>query len=99
MAVPRYVRATEFFVRLQREKYNYIETGNIVQAKWDMKAVMEQLDDDHLLKKLIQYFLLLSDDKSLKEFFNRYNDYLESMLHTIQDRAARRAQREKTVKG
>lgn len=99
MAVPRYVRAVEYFTKLQKQEYNYIETGNVVQAKWDMRVVMEQINDDHVLKKLIQYFLLLSDDKSLKEFFNKYNDYYESMLNVMEDRAARKALREKTVKG
>lgn len=98
MAQPNYVKATNYFLEKQRE-HGYIEKGNVVQAKWDMRAVLEQIDDDKMVKKLIQYFLLLSDDKSFKEFFNKYNDYYESMLQTIEDRAKRRYLREQTVKG
>lgn len=99
MAAPGYVRATEYFMRLQKEKYGYIEEGNVVQAKWDMRVVMEHIDDNQMLKKLFQYFLFLSDDKSLKKFFYVYDEYYQKMLLDIKDRAHRKAVREATIKG
>jgi hypothetical protein len=98
MALPNYVKATQYFRQLQRDEYNYEDNCNIVQAKWDMRAVMEDIDDDKMLKKLIQFFLKLSDDKSFKEFFQRYDQYYETMLETISDRRRRRAIREETLK-
>jgi len=99
MPEPNYVRATKYFRRLQKDEYGFEDNCNIVQAKWDMRAVMEDIDDDDMLKKLIQFFLLLSDDKSFKEFFNKYDQYYETMLETIRDRQNRKYLREKTAKG
>lgn len=96
--LPEYVRATQFFKKKQRE-YGYKDTSNMLQNKWNMRDILDAMDDYDELVKLIQFFLLLSDDKSFKEFFKHYHSYYESMLETIHDRAVRKALREKTVKG
>lgn len=97
MAEPNYVRATKYFRRLQKER-GYDETGNIVQAKWDMRAVMEDIEDDRMLKKLMMFFLDTSDDKSFQMFFRKYHEYYETMLEVMADRAHVRYLKEQTLK-
>lgn len=97
MAEPNYVRATKYFRRLQRE-HGYSDPENMVQAKWDMRAVMDDLEDDKNLKKLMMFFMDTSDDKSFRFFFRHYHEYYETMLSVIEDRAHVKYLKQKTLK-
>lgn len=77
-----------FFHQLQ-QKYGYKDYTNVVRAKWDMLAVARAVDSSEELTQLIQFFMLYSDDKSYKTFFDKYDSYLETMLRVKQDRLHR----------
>lgn len=88
----------EYFKREQR-KYNYVETGNILQHKWDMRDVASQMESGKELRQLIQFFMLFSDDRSMSHFFKNYDSYYETMQNVKRDRLHRRYLQNKTLKG
>ena len=85
----------EKFRKLQKaEKFR--DSVSMVYAKWDMKTAMEDIGDADEFDKLIQFFMLTSDDKSFRYFFGNYKEYYEAMERTRADRAHRRALRRQT---
>lgn len=87
----------QYFIKQQKE-YGYRETGNMVQHKWNMRDVIDQIDDDRELRKLIRFFTLMSDDKSFDAFFRQYDEYYDTMLKVIEERQKRKALIIETVK-
>ncbi len=85
-----------YFSRLQDEA-DWKDHSNRIQNTWDMRVVMEHIDNDLELKKLIKFFFLYSDNKSFEAFFREYDDYYESMLKVIEDRRNRKTLLEETV--
>lgn len=83
-------KALRYFKSLQKEK-KYKESGNIVQSKFDMKDILEHVDDTDTAKKLMMFFVKNSDDLSFKYFKKTYAEYLESMLYIIDQRRRDRA--------
>ena len=78
-----------FFQSLQQEA-GWVDNSNRIQNTWDMRVVIEHIDDDKMLKKLIKFFFLYSDDKSFRAFFTEYDSYYETMLSVIRDRQNRK---------
>jgi hypothetical protein len=97
--IPKVIAVMSFFAR-EQAKRGYKETGNIIQLKWDMREVMDQFSDnqDHF-KKLILFFMMFSDDLSLRHFISNYHEYNDSMNKTIEDRALVRSLLKRTAKG
>lgn len=93
---PKYVKAVEYFRRIQKT-YGYKEVTNIIQNKWNMRSVMEDIDNDAHVRQLIQFFLMYSDDKSFQCFFDQYDKYYQTMLDVKRDRALRKHLREQTI--
>ncbi len=90
------LRVVSFF-KAQQKKAGVVDMGNALQNKWDMRTVIQEVENDRHLKQLILFFFDTSDDKTFKYFFRHYNEYYETMLHVKQDRAHRRALARKTL--
>lgn len=90
------LRVISFF-KSQQKKAGVTDNGNALQNKWDMRTVIQEIDNDRHLKQLILFFFDTSDDKTFKCFFRRYNEYYETMLQVKEDRAHRRALARKTL--
>lgn len=86
----------DFFQKLQ-SKYGHTETGNVTQLKWDMRAIAQQMDSGQELQELIQFFMLFSEDRSLKFFTYKYDEYRETMNRVKADRLHRRYLAEQTI--
>lgn len=87
----------DLFQSLQ-DKYEYRgELENIVQQKWNMRAVMQQMPSREDMTQLVKFFMLYSDDRSFKEFFYHYNEYYDSMLRVRNDRLHRRWLQQQTL--
>ncbi|QLF83329.1 hypothetical protein SEA_NICEHOUSE_85 [Rhodococcus phage NiceHouse] len=85
------------FHQLQ-QKHGYKDYTNVVRAKWDMLAVARAVDSSEELTQLIQFFMLYSDDKSYKTFFDKYDSYLETMLRVKADRLHRMWLQQETLR-
>lgn len=83
-------KALRYFKQLQKE-HGYKDNSNVMQAKFDMKDILEHIEDEKEIKKLMLFFLKTSDDKSFKYFKRQYADYYETMLYIIQQRKEDRA--------
>lgn len=86
------------YFQKQQLKYNYFESGNVLQHKWDMRDVASQMSSGAELQQLIQFFMLYSDDKSMSFFFRHYDEYYETMQRVKADRLHRRYLQEQTLK-
>ena len=93
------VAAVLSFFTSQQAKYGYKESDNLIQLKWDLRGIIEQIDNQKHLLKLIKFFMLLSDDRSLRYFINTYHEYNDSMIQTIADRALVKSLLKRTAKG
>lgn len=75
-----------YFQRVQKE-FGYKETGNLLLLQWDMRVIIEHIDDDQELANLIRFYVITSDDKSIEGFKREYTDYLEAMQRKRADLA------------
>ncbi len=91
-------KAVKYFKDFQ-DKYNYVEYYNAQTVKYQMRDVMEQLDDNELLKSLIKFYMYYPDgnDRSFAYFFKHYNEFLEVYINKRQDDKARRAMAVRTL--
>lgn len=99
MTVPemsKVTRVMKYFRSLQKDA-GILDASNMVQNKWDMRTVIEHIDDDKRLKQLIQFYFLYSDAKTFRDFFDQYDSYYETMLNVIRDRRNRKNLLEETV--
>lgn len=94
--IPKRVRVTAYFKNMQK-KYGVEDISNRLRNQWDMQTVIEDIDNDKHMKQLIQFYFLFSEDRTFKDFFNKYNEYYESMLRVKADRVRRAALRKQTV--
>lgn len=99
MSIPEMSKVSKVmkFFRNQQKEAGVMDSSNMVQNKWDMRTVIEHVDDDKMLKKLIQFFFLYSDRKTFRDFFDNYDSYYETMLNVIADRRNRKNLLEETV--
>lgn len=86
-----------YFKKLQREA-GYKDSSNVLQDKWNMREIMDDINDDVFVKKLFRFYMAYSDDKSIKNFFYNYNDYKDALENYLEDKAARRHLAQKTVR-
>lgn len=89
--------AVRYFKNLQRD-HGFKDSSSIVQNKWNMKDIIEDVDNDADLKKLMMFFIKNSDDKTFKHFAYKYAEYYETMLDVIAQRKRDRALLLKTSK-
>lgn len=89
--------AVRYFKNLQKE-HGCKDSSSIVQNKWNMKDIIEDIDNDKDLKKLMMFFMKNSDDKTFKYFTYNYADYYNTMLDVIEQRKRDRALLLKTSK-
>ena len=89
------MKALQSFKAKQREK-GIVDKGNILQQKWDMRDVMDEVPSEHFVK-LMRFFLDVDEEKTLDKFFKTYDQYYETMLETIAERKRSRAAVKKTM--
>lgn len=88
--------ALDLFIEEQK-KANKREVFNRNNAKWTMKEIIEQIDDDPLVRKLIKFFFLTSESGSWDDFQWHYEAYLESWLDYLNSYHQRMLLQEETV--
>lgn len=88
--------AVDLFIEEQKKAGRY-EVFNRVNAKWTMKDIIEQIDDDQLVRKLIKFFFLTSESKTWDDFQWNYEEYLESWLDYLNSYYQRKVLQEETV--
>lgn len=89
--------AVKYFKTLQKE-HNFIDHNtSLMQDKWDMKDVLDDIDNKAEAVKLFKFFMMTSSDMSLKHFFFVYHDYLTTMQNIIRQRKQDKATLEKTI--
>lgn len=93
----RATAAIDFFIEEQK-KADAREVFNRGNAKWTMKEILEQIDDDPLVRTLITYFFLVSDRKTWDDFQWNYEAYLESWFNYLNSYNQRKSLQEQTVK-
>lgn len=99
------VTMMDFFVQTQKSHGKERDLSDLRQNQWDMRTVIQDLVyhhenvDDAIseLKKLILFYIKLSDSKTISDFFREYPSYLDTMRDTIIQRRNRKALLEKTV--
>ncbi|AWN03933.1 hypothetical protein PBI_PEREGRIN_94 [Rhodococcus phage Peregrin] len=92
----RATRAMAFF-RSQQKEHGITDISNAVQNFWDMKTILDSMNDDKELKKLIQFFMIMDDSKSFYNFKTQYDEYLIAMHNYIIDRRHRKALLQQTL--
>lgn len=90
--------ALNFFRSLQK-KAGVVEGGNIIQHKWNMREVMDHIDNKKHVKQLIMFYFDYSDNKSFTDFFRQYDKYYETMEDVKRDRKLRKAIMKRTLEG
>lgn len=96
VSMPQVSKVMDFFVR-QQKKYNFIDSGNIVQQKWDMRDIARSMPSGVELQQLIEFFMMFSDDRSFKYFSYHYDEYYDTMLRVKEDRLRRRYLQNETL--
>lgn len=89
--------ALRYFKLLQKE-HGFKDNSSIVQDKWNMKDILEDIENKKDLKKLMMFFVKNSDDKTFKHFSYKYAEYYDTMLDIISQRKQDRALLLKTAK-
>ena len=76
----------DYFQDMQA-RFGYQETGNLLLLQWDMRVIINHIRNDKVLAMLIEFFMKVSDDRSLDHFKNNYTDYLDAMIQKRNDLA------------
>ncbi len=53
---------------------------NVEDAKWTMRDMMTQIDDNALFEKVIRFYMIVDDNKTWDEFKYHYHEYLDKWL-------------------
>ena len=92
----RATAAVNLFIEKQRDNEVH-ETFNRVNAKWTMKEIIEQIQDDNRVRKLILFFFLTSETKTWDDFQWNYDEYLDSWNEVVNAHYRRKALQMETI--
>lgn len=86
------------FFKIQQKKHGFTEPefGNIIQQRFNMRDIMNDIPEKDM-EKLVIFYIRYDDDKSLSNFFRRYNEYYQSFVEVRRDRRRRKALLKKTM--
>ncbi len=71
----------------------------MIQNKWNMRDVLNDIENVKHVENLIRFYFDTSDSKTFADFFNKYDQYYDSMMSLHRDRQHRKHLHSKTVKG
>ncbi len=92
-------RASEFvkfFIDGQRA-HNVQETVNINEIKWFMKDLMDQLQDDALIRELLVFYFNTSESRTWNDFKWNYDAYLDAWYEYLNAYRRRLVLQQETV--
>jgi len=88
----------DYFLDKQTE-FKVRDNPNVLNARWDMQAIADHIDDIRRVRMLIRYFFRTSHQKTFKDFFANYNEYLEDMDQVLAQYEIDKHLIEETLKG
>lgn len=87
MALPHMKRVAKFvtlFIQLQKNNKDQhgnpapvYDRFNVEDAKWTMRDILAQVDDDDLVESTIKFFMIVDDDKTWEAFKWKYDQYID----------------------
>lgn len=82
MALPHMKRVAKFvtlFIQLQKQsKVN--DRFNVEDAKWTMRDILAQVEDDDLIEATIKFFMVVDENKTWDSFKWQYDKYIDSWI-------------------
>lgn len=81
-----------------QKKFGVKETPNIIQCGWNMRDVIEHVNNEVHMKQLLQFYFKYSDSKTFRDFFYTYHEYYDKMIEVKEDRKRRKAIFNETMK-
>lgn len=82
--------------KAKQKQYGIVDKGNVLQQKWDMRDIMNDVPKEHFVK-LMRFFLQIDEEKTIDKFVKTYDQYYDTMLETIAERKRSRAAVRKTM--
>lgn len=96
VSMARVAKYRSLFIQLQK-KHGVREIFNVNDAKWTLRDIMDQIDDERQVEALIKFFFIMSDSKTWDDFQYNYEDYLNAWNAYRESRRVRAALQEQTI--